>query len=156
MPERPHRIAIKTYGCRSNYADSVELQASMIERGSSPCELTLESEEQIPDVLVVNTCTVTDSADREALRLIRKVKSLRPETKIVVTGCMAELGSDELSALVGEENIVGPGRRAEVLGAMFRCKRCINQDGGQKSHSRNADQFLLPIQFHRRFQGLAQ
>lgn len=130
------RIAIKTYGCRSNYADSVELQASMLERGSEPCELRLSEESEIPDVLVINTCTVTDTADREALRLIRKVKALRPKVKVVVTGCMAEVGSEELSSLVGEENIVGPGRRKEVLAAIYG-------EGGEREQDSEID---VPLQ----------
>ncbi len=118
MSREPMRVAFKTFGCRSNYADSVELQASLLEHDSTPCNLAFDETAPAPDVVVINTCTVTNSADREALRLIRKVKAEQPETRIIVTGCMAELGEKALTELVGAENVIGPGRRQEVLAAI--------------------------------------
>ncbi|MCB0324644.1 MAG: radical SAM protein [Bdellovibrionales bacterium] len=108
------RVAFQTYGCRSNYADTIDLQAALVERGAVPCELDAAA-----DVYVVNTCTVTNSADREALKLIRKIKSQQPGARIVVTGCMAESDGAGLADLVGEAGVVGPGRRSEVLAAIL-------------------------------------
>src|SRR6187402_1726911 len=50
----PLRVAFETFGCRSNYADTVDLQLSLVERGAIPCSFDSEA-----DVYVINTCTVT-------------------------------------------------------------------------------------------------
>jgi len=108
------RVAFETLGCRSNYADTVELEAAVVERGSVPVRI-----DQPADVFVINTCTVTDDADKSALRLIRKVREKSPHARIVVTGCMAETGAEKIGALGAADAIVGPGKRADVIRAIF-------------------------------------
>ena len=53
------RVGFKTFGCRSNHADTIDLQSALVEKGSTPANKNL-------DVIVVNTCSVTDQADNEA------------------------------------------------------------------------------------------
>ena len=106
------RVGFQTFGCRSNHADTVDLQAALVEKGAIPCEEDYE-------VLVVNTCSVTDQADNEAYRFIRKVKKNFPNTKIVVTGCLAELEPKKLAELTEVDAVVGPGRKSEVLSAIY-------------------------------------
>ncbi len=108
------RVAFETLGCRSNYADTIDLQAALVERGAVPCEFS-----EAADVYVINTCTVTDGADKEAYRLIRKAHERSPGARIVVTGCLAEVGSDELFATGKVNSVIGPGRRDAVLGAIL-------------------------------------
>ncbi len=106
----PLRVAFHTFGCRSNYADTVDLETALAENGVIACEFHAEA-----DVYVVNTCTVTDDADKSALRLIRKAKEKSPHAKIVVTGCMAEVNSEAIESLKAADVIVGPGRKNEVV-----------------------------------------
>ena len=113
-PLVPLRVGIQTFGCRSNYADTVELQAGLVASGALPC-----SSEAAADVYVVNTCTVTDTADREALKTIRKLKRAAPDARIVVTGCMAEAKAAELEALAEVDAVCGPGRKAALLSAIL-------------------------------------
>ncbi len=107
------RVALKTYGCRSNYADTVDLQAALVEQGAVPCGLDSEV-----DVVVINTCTVTDEADREALRLVRKIRKKSPDTRVILTGCMAEIRTEELQDNDAIEHVIGPGRKAELVEAI--------------------------------------
>ena len=97
------RVAFETLGCRSNYADTIDLQAALVERGAVPCEFS-----EAADVYVINTCTVTDGADKEAFRLIRKAHERSPGARIVVTGCLAEVGRDELLSTVKVNSVIGP------------------------------------------------
>lgn len=130
------RVAFETLGCRSNYADSVDLQAALAERGATPCSFASDA-----DVYVVNTCTVTDAADKDSLRLIRKVQARAPKARIVVTGCMAEVSADQLRELAKVDVIIGPGRREELLGAILECS--AEKSGGlEESAGRlTAEQF---------------
>ena len=112
------RVAFQTFGCRSNYADTVDLQAAIAERGAVACT-TESAVETKADVYVINTCTVTDNADKEALRLLRRLRERNPNARIVVTGCLAEVGNDTLSRTEDADAIIGPGRRAELLDAVL-------------------------------------
>ena len=108
------RVGFETLGCRSNYADTIDLQAALSERGISTCE----SAEGV-EVFVLNTCTVTNDADKEAYRAIKRARRRSPGAKIVVTGCLAEVGAAELLQTGLVDAVIGPGRRNEVLGAIL-------------------------------------
>ena len=110
----PLRVAIQTYGCRSNYADTVDLQAALMERGAELCSL-----DDHADVYVINSCTVTDSADREALRLAKKLNAKAPKSRIVFTGCMAEVGKQKIREQTAADTVIGPGRRGDLVAAIF-------------------------------------
>ena len=114
------KVAFETLGCRSNFADTVELQAGVVEVGGTPCSFLKDGNFQDDaDVYVLNTCTVTDNADKSVLRELRRVRAKAPGAKIVITGCMAETGRQELEELGLGDSIVGPGQREKVLGAIF-------------------------------------
>ncbi len=106
------RVGFKTFGCRSNHADTIDLQAALVEKGSTPAN-------ENPDVIVVNTCSVTDQADNEAYRYIRRTKKENPNSRIVVTGCLAELETKKLADLKDVDAVIGPGRKSEVLKAIY-------------------------------------
>ncbi len=114
LNEPPLRIAFETLGCRSNHADTVDLQSSAAEHGAVPCSF-----DSVADVYVINTCTVTDDADRTALRLIRQAKAKSASARIVVTGCMAEVDAPRILALEMADAVVGPGDRTAVLEAIL-------------------------------------
>ncbi|MCC6952818.1 MAG: MiaB/RimO family radical SAM methylthiotransferase [Deltaproteobacteria bacterium] len=106
-------VSFQTFGCRSNYADTVDLQSALIERGFGVGEHIDGAA-----IHIINTCSVTDEADREALRAIERTRRRNPEARIIVTGCLAEVGSAKLSATGAVDAVVGPGRRAELLAAI--------------------------------------
>lgn len=111
--EAPLRVGFHTFGCRSNHADTIELQAALVERGAVPC-----SADEAADVYVLNSCTVTDQADRDVLRALRRLRKRAPEARIVLTGCMASLAEDQRRDLPEVDAVVGAGRREEVLRAI--------------------------------------
>ena len=85
------KVAFETLGCRSNYADSVEIQTALVAKG-----LEITNFQKQADIYVLNTCTVTNAADLEAYRILRRIRNQNPQARIVVTGCLAELGFNDL------------------------------------------------------------
>jgi tRNA A37 methylthiotransferase MiaB len=75
-----------TFGCRVNQADSLGFEEDFLARGASAAA------PEDSDVVVVNTCSVTASADQAARQTIRRVARLNPDVKIIVTGCYATVG----------------------------------------------------------------
>ena len=96
------RIAITTLGCKTNQFESAAM-AETLERDGF---LVVPFEDEA-DIYVINTCTVTARTDAESRRLIRRARSNRPEAKIVVTGCYAQLAFEQLREMPGVNLILG-------------------------------------------------
>lgn len=80
------KIKIVTLGCKLNFAESSALMNTLIAKGHSRCKAGEKA-----DVIIVNTCTVTDTADKKDRQAIHRVKREYPDAKIIVTGCYAAL-----------------------------------------------------------------
>lgn len=97
---------IHTYGCKVNTYDSGLLQARMQKSGFEP------SNE--PRVHILNTCAVTKEATREAVKSARKLKSKDPFALVVVTGCAAQVDTDEFSHLPGVDLVVANSHKGQL------------------------------------------
>ena len=89
------KYAVVTFGCRVNQADSLLVEEGLRSEGALPAN------PQDADVVVVNTCSVTASADQAARQTIRRIARTNPSARIVVTGCYATRRPDEVGALPG-------------------------------------------------------
>lgn len=94
------KFSIVTFGCRVNQADSLAIEALLRDAGGAP------SAPATADVVVVNTCSVTCSADQGARQAIRRVARENPSARIVATGCYATRRPEELAALPGVARVV--------------------------------------------------
>ena len=110
------RFAIATLGCKVNQYDSAIIESRLRARGMERCDFT-----EVADVYIVNTCTVTNRADSESLRLAGRVRRLNPNARIVMTGCLAQANPAKLASAAGVDAVVGLGRlddleRAAAMG----------------------------------------
>lgn len=112
----PLKVSFKTFGCRSNFADTVDLAALVSERGGWVQEF---SQDEDTDVVVINSCTVTDTADKEAIRLVEKLKAEKPDRKIIFTGCMAEANPEVFKNQFPDIQVLGPGQKKNVISAIM-------------------------------------
>jgi threonylcarbamoyladenosine tRNA methylthiotransferase MtaB len=97
---------IENFGCRAARADG-EAVASLLRAAGMR-----EDQHANADVVVVNTCSVTAEADREARAFIRRANRLNPEARIIATGCYAQRAPEELAALPGVAAVVGNSHKA--------------------------------------------
>jgi threonylcarbamoyladenosine tRNA methylthiotransferase MtaB len=97
---------IENFGCRAARADGEAMASGLSRLGLAP------SPASEADVVVVNTCSVTAEADREARAWIRRAHRLNPGARIVVTGCYAQRAPEELAALPGVSAVVGNSHKA--------------------------------------------
>ena len=95
-------VAIHTLGCKLNFSESSAIMRSLEDHGFAKREF-----EELADVYVINTCSVTNNADKECRQLIRRIKSQAPESKIVITGCYAQLKPEELSKMESVDLVIG-------------------------------------------------
>ncbi|NLJ47946.1 MAG: tRNA (N(6)-L-threonylcarbamoyladenosine(37)-C(2))-methylthiotransferase MtaB [Treponema sp.] len=103
----PFRAAFRTFGCKLNQLETEALAGAFRDSGA-----LLVPFSESADVYVVNTCTVTGKAEQKARREIRRALRTNPRAVVLVTGCWAELGADEVSAL-GPRTVVIPGSRKD-------------------------------------------
>ncbi|MBQ3711014.1 MAG: tRNA (N(6)-L-threonylcarbamoyladenosine(37)-C(2))-methylthiotransferase MtaB [Bacteroidales bacterium] len=128
MPGTPLKIAFVTLGCKLNYAET-----STYERGFVAAGLEPVGWRDGADVFLVNTCTVTETANRKCRSEIRKLHRLNPSAPIFVTGCYAELRSEEVAAIEGVARVFRASEKAvvvpEVL-ARLKIPRVAHPSGG--------------------------
>ena len=99
----PYKIAaVHTLGCKVNFTET-----SMIARQFQENGISLTSIDNFADIYVVNTCSVTENANIKCNRLVRKIRRTNPDAFIVITGCYAQLKSDELSKDKNIDLVVG-------------------------------------------------
>lgn len=114
----PLRVRFYTLGCKLNFSETSTMGKLLAERGIVKAE-----EDETPDLCVVNTCSVTEMADKKARSLIRKINRTYPEATVVVTGCYAQLKPEEIAALPGVEMVLGSNEKlriAEFVGNWLR------------------------------------
>src|SRR5467141_182226 len=100
---------IQQFGCRATQADGAALERQLLDGG---CISALTS--ATADIIVVNTCTVTASADAQARDAIRKHHAANPAVRIIVTGCYAQRAPEELAALLGVSWVVGNSHKPQI------------------------------------------
>ena len=128
MPPTPalRSAELRTLGCRLNQAESDEIRAALADRG-------FESTAIAPDVVVVNTCTVTAEASKASRKLIRRSIADHPHSRIVVTGCYAVAEPQVVAAIPGVDRVFGNRDKpalAGVLDTLGARPRTLEAGGG--------------------------
>ena len=96
------KVAFYTLGCKLNFSETSTIGRQLVNIGFTKTEF-----ENKADLYVINTCSVTENANRECKRIIRKAKKNSPEAFIVVTGCFAQLKPKEISDIEGVDMVLG-------------------------------------------------
>ncbi len=101
-----------TLGCKLNFAETSTIGQELALQGVTRFDTSRGGE---PDICIINTCSVTDMADKKCRSVIRKLHRSYPRAIIVVTGCYAQLKGDEIRKMEGVSLVVGAGRKTEVV-----------------------------------------
>ena len=104
------KIALLTLGCKLNYAET-----ATYERGFKAAGLTVVPWGERADLYLVNTCSVTATADSKSRNLVRKMHRINPDARIVVTGCSAELRRAEIGKIEGVARVFGAAEKGLVV-----------------------------------------
>jgi threonylcarbamoyladenosine tRNA methylthiotransferase MtaB len=100
---------IEQFGCRATQADAATIERQLRDRGYST-----SADASCADVVVVNTCTVTEAADMQARQAIHAIHRENPAARIVVTGCYAQRAPEDLARLKGVAWVVGNSHKPEI------------------------------------------
>ncbi len=137
------RVAIATLGCKVNAYDSAAIAERLRAAGC-----TLVAPDEPADVIVVNSCTVTDAADAESRRLARRARRTQPAARVVLTGCYAQTKPAEAAALDAVDHVIGVNRLDALVAAVTRSAPVARVVVGNSRRERTVEVFGA-----RRFEG---
>src|SRR3954468_2697910 len=103
------RFYVENFGCRATQADGAAIERQFAERGMKRAQTSQEAQ-----VVVLNTCTVTASADQDVRNSIRRIHRQNPDCKIIVTGCYAQRAPEELADITGVSWVVGNSHKHQI------------------------------------------
>lgn len=103
-------VAFHTLGCKLNYSETSSLSRLMEREGFEKKEFT-----DVADVYVINTCSVTDNADKECRQLVRRIQRKAPESVVVITGCYAQLKPKEIADIPGVDLVLGAAEKFNIV-----------------------------------------
>ena len=106
---RGKKAAFYTLGCKLNFSETSTISRQLTDLGFSKAEFN-----EGADVFVINTCPVTENANRECRRIIRKAKKISPSSKVIVTGCYAQLKPEAISCIDGVDMVVGANQKFNI------------------------------------------
>jgi threonylcarbamoyladenosine tRNA methylthiotransferase MtaB len=102
-------VAFHTLGCKLNFAETSTLSRMLENEG-----FTRKPFEDIADVYVINTCSVTDNADKECRQLVRRIQRKSPKSLVVITGCYAQLKPKEIADIKGVDLVLGAAEKFNI------------------------------------------
>ncbi len=104
------KVAFYTLGCKLNFSETSGIAQNFEKGGYAKVEF-----EETPDVFVINTCSVTDNADKKCRNIVRKARKINPKAYVAVIGCYAQLKPKEISAIEGVNLILGANEKFNIL-----------------------------------------
>ncbi|MBR6882296.1 MAG: tRNA (N(6)-L-threonylcarbamoyladenosine(37)-C(2))-methylthiotransferase MtaB [Bacteroidales bacterium] len=104
------KVALTTLGCKLNYAETSTYERGFVARG-----LEVVAWSQPADVYVINTCAVTETAEKKSRNLMRRAHKLAPDALLIVTGCYAELKKEKLYDIEGVSRVFGAAEKTHLV-----------------------------------------
>lgn len=104
------KVSFYTLGCKLNFSESSTLARSFEKEGYARVEL-----DDSPDVVVINTCSVTDQADKKCRNLVNRARKSNPQAFVAVIGCYAQLKPQEIAAIPGVNLVLGANEKFDLL-----------------------------------------
>ncbi|MGB0883515.1 MAG: tRNA (N(6)-L-threonylcarbamoyladenosine(37)-C(2))-methylthiotransferase MtaB [Flavobacteriales bacterium] len=109
IPQHTGRVAFHTMGCKLNFSETSTIARRCQKEGFSRVDFS-----ESADIYVINTCSVTENADKECRRLVRKKQEQNPEAIVAIIGCYAQLKPEEIADLQGVDLVLGASEKFKL------------------------------------------
>src|SRR5688572_21660847 len=96
------KVAFYTLGCKLNYSETSTISRMFEERGYKKVDFT-----DTPDIFIINTCSVTENADKKCHKIVREARQISPDGYVAIIGCYAQLKPKEISEIPGVDAVLG-------------------------------------------------
>lgn len=119
-------VAFHTLGCKLNFSETSTLSRSLEQEGFEK-----KNFDDVADVYVINTCSVTENADKECRQIVRRIQRRAPESFVVITGCYAQLKPHEIASIDGVDLVLGAAEKFNLVEHI----KDLTKGQGAKVHS---------------------
>lgn len=117
------KVAFYTLGCKLNFSETSTISRLFENAGFAKVDF-----EETPDVLVINTCSVTENADKKCKQLVRRALKINPETYIAIIGCYAQLKPDEIANIPGVSLVLGANEKFNIVEHLEQKTRLADEE----------------------------
>ena len=124
------KVRFTTLGCKLNFAESSALGKELLSRGHERASLN-----DVPDICVINTCSVTDAADHKDRQTINKLHRKYPNAIIIVTGCYAQLQPEQISQIPGVDYVLGQNEKYDIPVLVDQITEIVTQKSKLTQHA---------------------
>ncbi|QKZ13631.1 tRNA (N(6)-L-threonylcarbamoyladenosine(37)-C(2))-methylthiotransferase MtaB [Spirosoma sp. KUDC1026] len=107
------KVAFYTLGCKLNFSETSTLARMMEQQGYERVEFN-----QQPDIFIINTCSVTDNADKKCRKIVREAQKINPDGYVAILGCYAQLKPKEISEIPGVDAVLGAAEKFRLVELM--------------------------------------
>jgi threonylcarbamoyladenosine tRNA methylthiotransferase MtaB len=104
------KIAFYTLGCKLNFSETSTISRQFEEKGFLKVDF-----QESPDIFIINTCSVTDNADKKCKKLVREAKKISPDSYVAIIGCYAQLKPTEIAEIEGVDAVLGAAEKFRLL-----------------------------------------
>ncbi len=104
------KVAFYTLGCKLNFSETSTISRQFEEKGF----LKVDFQEN-PDIFIINTCSVTDNADKKCKKLVKEAKKISPDSYVAIIGCYAQLKPTEIAEIEGVDAVLGAAEKFRLL-----------------------------------------
>jgi len=104
------KVAFYTLGCKLNYSETSTISRKMEDAGYKKVEFTEQ-----PDIFIINTCSVTENADKKCRKVVREARNISPDAYVAIIGCYAQLKPKEISEIPGVDAVLGAAEKFRLV-----------------------------------------
>jgi len=104
------KVAFYTLGCKLNFTETSTIARSFEQRGYRKVEFN-----QSPDIFIINTCSVTDNADKKCRKIVREAQKINPDGYVAIVGCYAQLKPQEIAEIEGVDAVLGAAEKFRLV-----------------------------------------
>src|SRR5688500_12541075 len=103
-------VSFYTLGCKLNYSETSTISRMFEEKGYKKVDFT-----DTPDIFIINTCSVTEHADKKCRKIVREARGISPEAYVAIIGCYAQLKPREISEIPGVDAVLGAAEKFRLV-----------------------------------------
>lgn len=104
------KVAFYTLGCKLNYSETSSISRMFEDKGYAKVDFTDQ-----PDIFIINTCSVTENADKKCKKIVKEAKKISPDSFVTIIGCYAQLKPKEISEIPGVDAVLGAAEKFRLF-----------------------------------------
>lgn len=104
------KVAFYTLGCKLNYSETSTLSRKFEDKGYQKVAFT-----ETPDIFIINTCSVTENADKKCHKIVREARAISPNAYVAIIGCYAQLKPKEIAGIPGVDAVLGASEKFQLV-----------------------------------------